>query len=63
MTAMCEPVSTIDLVTVANGTVDQHWQRPGESWEPVCSDCTDTGCPRLESAEVYLAQVRTRALS
>jgi hypothetical protein len=63
MTAMSDPVSTLDLVAVANRTVDEHWRRPGADWRPVCADCTHDGCPRLESAELFLARIRRRALS
>lgn len=62
MTAMCDPVSTIDLVAAANRTIDEHWRRPGAPWQPACTDCTNDGCLRLESAEVFLAQVRRRVL-
>jgi hypothetical protein len=63
MTAMSDPVSTLDLLAVANATVNQHWQRPGQPWRPVCADCTADGCPRLESAEAWLEQLRRSALS
>jgi hypothetical protein len=63
MTAMCDPVSTIDLLAAANRTVDEHWRRPGQPWRPVCADCTADGCPQMKSAEMFLAQVRRRALS
>ncbi|MFC4109858.1 hypothetical protein [Micromonospora zhanjiangensis] len=63
MTTTAEPVSTHDLATAANTTVDQHWQRPGTTWKPACADCTHDGCPRLESAHQFLDRLTARALS
>ncbi|GAB3808089.1 hypothetical protein ACFOX0_33675 [Micromonospora zhanjiangensis] len=63
MTAMVEQVSITDLVATANATINEHWQRPGTAWRPACGDCTDDGCPRLESAHRYLDRVRARVLA
>jgi hypothetical protein len=58
------PPTVADLLRTSNRILDQHWRRPDEPWRRSCGQCTNTGCPQLESAEQYVAEVyeRIRAL-
>lgn len=60
---MDEPVTLAELIWAANRTMDMHWTRSPNAWQPGgCWQCTEDGCPQLEWAQTVLADVRNQLL-